>query len=328
MGGLKGRSLSWPTPELRLGARVVTHENEGAPLPPDWAGEPRFIIFFIPAPVPLALPQDWTFGFTRDEEVPWMQGAATSPVPWVQPRYIDPDKEKGGFVSIKAWRLPERLTLDTAQIGRALRAYRWMVDPDGRDRGDPLLESPEKPGVDSEATVFEAVTPLIPTHVEGEAGPCTCPGVGPGLASSQPRSRACGRSRSRPDARSQRSSRLRGSRQHASARLVRPPSAPPSGSERRLPAPAPPGDRRHARRTLRLPGIPPRNASIGGFGFKGAGLDSAPAYRMILGFAYLWDRFAAGHHPIRLYRATSADGEERTSVMYTDGKARRCCQSS
>ena len=97
-----------------------------------------------------------------------MQGAATSPVPWVQPRYIDPDKEKGGFVSIKAWRLPERLTLDTAQIGRALRAYRWMVDPDGRDRGDPLLESPEKPGVDSEATVFEAVTPLIPTHVEGE----------------------------------------------------------------------------------------------------------------------------------------------------------------
>ncbi len=146
----------------------MTHDDEVPPLPPNWAGEPRFIIFFIPTPVPLALPQDSTFAFARDEDVPWMQGVATSPVPGVEPRYVDPEGEKGGFVSIKVWRLSEKLTLDTAQIRRALRAYKWMVDPDGRDRGDPMPESPEEPGVDSETTVFEAVTPLIPTHVEGE----------------------------------------------------------------------------------------------------------------------------------------------------------------
>lgn len=97
-----------------------------------------------------------------------MQGVATSPVPGVEPRYVDPEGEKGGFVSLKVWRLAERLTPDTTQIGRALRAHKWMVDPDGRDRGDPVPESPDELGVDSETTVFEAVTPLIPAHVEGE----------------------------------------------------------------------------------------------------------------------------------------------------------------
>ena len=88
-----------------------------------------------------------------------MQGVATSPMPGVEPRYVDPEGEKGGFVSLKVWRLPERLTPDTTQIGRALRAYKWMVDPEGRDRGDPVPESPDELGVDSETTVFEAVTP-------------------------------------------------------------------------------------------------------------------------------------------------------------------------
>lgn len=150
------------------GVVAVTHDDEIPPLPPHWAGEPRLIIFFIPTPVPLALPQGSTFAFTRDEEVPWMQGVATSPAPGVEPRYVDPEGEKGGFVSLKVWRLPERLALDTTQVGRALRAYKWMVDPDGRDRGDPMPEPSEQPGFDSETTVFEAVTPLIPAHVKGE----------------------------------------------------------------------------------------------------------------------------------------------------------------
>ena len=44
---------------------------------------------------------------------------------------------------------------------------------------------------------------------------------------------------------------------HASRSLAPARSAPPSRAERRLLAPAPPGERRHARRTLRQPGIPP-----------------------------------------------------------------------
>ncbi len=100
--------------------------------------------------------------------MPWLQGVAIAPVPWVQPRYVDPEEERGGFVSIKVWRLAERMTLETSLIRRAFRAYRWMMDPDGEDRGDfspPLLQ---ELGVDSEATVFEVVTPLIPTIVKDE----------------------------------------------------------------------------------------------------------------------------------------------------------------
>ena len=46
------------------------------------------------------------------------------------------------------------------------------------------------------------------------------------------------------------------------------PRAALSDAERRLLAPAPPGERRRTRRTLRQPGIPPRQASIGGFGLS------------------------------------------------------------
>ena len=53
---------------------------------------------------------------------------------------------------------------------------------------------------------------------------------------------------------------------HAARTLAPTPSAPPSRAERRLGAPAPPGERRHARRTLRQPDTPRRQASIGGFG--------------------------------------------------------------
>ena len=55
---------------------------------------------------------------------------------------------------------------------------------------------------------------------------------------------------------------------HASRTLATAPSAPPSCAERRLLAPAPPGERRRTRRTLRQPGIPLPQASIGGSGLS------------------------------------------------------------
>ena len=75
--------------------------------------------------------------------------------------------------------------------------------------------------------------------------------------------------RSRPDARSQRrpGSEPRASTPaHASRTPAPVPSAPQSCAERRLLAPAPPGERRRTRRTLRQSGIPPPQASIGVFG--------------------------------------------------------------
>ena len=103
------------------------------------------------------------------------------------------------------------------------------------------------------------------------AGPCTSRSAGPGPGSGQPPWRGYGRFRSRPDARSQRrpGSEARASMPaHASRTLAPAPSAPPSRAERRLLAQAPPGTARHTRRTLRQPGIPPRQASIGGFGLN------------------------------------------------------------
>ena len=70
---------------------------------------------------------------------------------------------------------------------------------------------------------------------------------------------------------------------HASRTLAPAPSAPPSGPERRLLAPAPPGERRHARRTLRQPGSPPLQASIGGFELKQQPLLLRLAARDLLG---------------------------------------------
>ena len=78
------------------------------------------------------------------------------------------------------------------------------------------------------------------------AGPCTSPGAGPGPGSWQPRSRDYGRYRSRPDARSQRRPRseARASMpEHASRTRASATSAPPSGPERRLLAPARPRHR-------------------------------------------------------------------------------------
>ena len=86
---------------------------------------------------------------------------------------------------------------------------------------------------------------------------------------------------------------------HASRTLAPAPSAPPSGPERRLLAPAPPGERRHARRTLRQPGSPPPQASIGGFGLR---LERA--------------------QPARSFSASIAGAWPMTSVVYSARSSR------
>ena len=79
---------------------------------------------------------------------------------------------------------------------------------------------------------------------------------------------------------------------HASRTPAPVPSAPQSCAERRLLAPAPPGERRRTRRTLRQPGIPPPQASIGA-----SGVTHAPhAHR----------RQATGPHSMAAERAWSA----------------------
>ncbi len=52
----------------------------------------------------------------------------------------------------------------TADIVNAFRAYDWMRDPDGEDKGPPTTAPPPQSDAESEATVFEVVTPLLPSR--------------------------------------------------------------------------------------------------------------------------------------------------------------------
>lgn len=152
---------------------AVEHTDTGveAPaLPADWNGESRFVIFFIPAPQPLAFPDGSTFELERDEDVQWLDGVAqvpTGPVTqWVNPK-INPGKN---FVSFRVWRLPEDVVLDISDSNRAFEILNKVI---GRSRSpDATRKSVSEPhilplGVTSHATVFEAVTPLLPSYIDG-----------------------------------------------------------------------------------------------------------------------------------------------------------------
>ena len=139
-------------------------------LPADWDGEPRSIVFFIPAPQPLAFPDGSTFELERDEDVQWLEGVAqvpTSPVAqWVNPK-INSGKN---FVSFRVWRLPENVVLDVSDSNRAFEVLNKVI---GRSRSlDSTRKSMSDPrilplDVTSHATVFEAVTPLLPSYIDG-----------------------------------------------------------------------------------------------------------------------------------------------------------------
>lgn len=139
-------------------------------IPADWDGEPRFVVFFIPAPRPLAFPDGSTFELERDEDVEWLDGVAqvpTGPVSlWANPR-INPGKN---VVSFRVWRLPEDLVVDASDSKKAFEVFDRVA---GRSRSRDSARKPMSDprivslGVTSHATVFEAVTPLLPSYVDG-----------------------------------------------------------------------------------------------------------------------------------------------------------------
>lgn len=117
----------------------------------------------MPAPVPLALPHGSTFAFFRDEDVDWLRGATHIPMEGGEPMPADPEADGKCFVSLLALREAERLTYDTAPAKLAMRAAQRVL-------GFSLPPEPQPPAGlpdESYATVFEAVTPLLPVHVEG-----------------------------------------------------------------------------------------------------------------------------------------------------------------
>jgi hypothetical protein len=137
---------------------VPTADDEPKSAIPDgWSGEPLLVIFFITAPSPVALPHGATFNFERSETVDWLADAVRVATKDLPPLPIA-DRTKN-FVSIRIWRPKEELILDTGPLNHALKVARAVVPNVAGDELPPLTYDDEESG----STVFELVTPLIPS---------------------------------------------------------------------------------------------------------------------------------------------------------------------
>lgn len=134
------------------------------PIPDSWKGQPRFAVFFIPAPKSIALPHGSTFAFFRDEEVDWLRGLRLRPTPATPPLNGWAKEEADGknFVSLKVWRPTEKLQPEIEPLRRAMLVVQAVVPGVGKL---PEITPPPQSILGAEesfATVFEAVTPLLP----------------------------------------------------------------------------------------------------------------------------------------------------------------------
>jgi hypothetical protein len=124
-------------------------------IPDGWNGEPLLIIFFVPSPVPLALPHGTTFNFERSEIVDWLRGVPRLPAPGLPPI---PNTDANNFVSVKIWRPNEKLTMNTEPLNQALRVASAVTPGFPFESALPPLDLSD---LKSGSTVFELVTPLI-----------------------------------------------------------------------------------------------------------------------------------------------------------------------
>jgi len=125
------------------------------PIPADWAGEPRLVVFCIPSPVPLGLPHNKVYTFHRQEPVAWLSGAPMA----VRPGSPPVAEWEGGsnFVSVQIWRPRSSLRLPVEPMLNAMRVTNALLELPLDQRPEP----PDAPVFETGATVFEAVTPLL-----------------------------------------------------------------------------------------------------------------------------------------------------------------------
>jgi hypothetical protein len=141
------------------------------PIPDSWKGQPRFAVFFIPAVRSLPLPHGSTFTFFRGEEIDWLRGLEMRPTPQA-PLFSEGMGEYAAgknFVSLKVWRPTEKLQPDIQPLERAMLVAQVVVPGVGK----PIGSTPPPdltPSEGSFATVFEAVTPLLPVPTEAGLG--------------------------------------------------------------------------------------------------------------------------------------------------------------
>lgn len=150
--------------------------------------EPRLILFFFESPVPIMLPDQATWGFVLEDDVPWLRDVPRAPVSSVEP-LTDPDELGKAFVSFRFWQHKREAepTFPSSELMATVRSVlnnREDVRP-GRlgivglgdyteSESEPKssleaadIESDavgEKSGLEQDVTVIEAVTPLLPSE--------------------------------------------------------------------------------------------------------------------------------------------------------------------
>jgi hypothetical protein len=114
------------------------------------------------------LPHGSTFTFFRDEEVDWLRGLDSRPTPHA-PMFSEGVGEHAAgknFVSLRVWRPIEKLQPDIEPLRRAMLVVQVVVPGVGKL---PEITPPPQSVLGAEesfATVFEAVTPLLPVPTE------------------------------------------------------------------------------------------------------------------------------------------------------------------
>ena len=134
----------------------MTSGDAKPPIPEGWAGEPLFILFFIPAPEALAIPHGSTLGIVRDETVDWLKGVPVAPLPGYTPY---PSLDGENMVSVRIWRAEEEVKLDLNPLNMAREAIQITT---GAEITESVLSSLSIEGP-SYATVLEVVTAFLPS---------------------------------------------------------------------------------------------------------------------------------------------------------------------
>lgn len=138
-------------------------EDEPLPLPENWTGEPRFIVFIIPCLQSIPLLHLMTIRIEREEFVPWLVGTTHIPT---DDETFDPDtlpiSDGTNYVSLRIWRPAEKAVHDFRSMENAMKVANQILD-----RPAPQEPHPDPKTYDSGATVFEAVTPLLPVFTDG-----------------------------------------------------------------------------------------------------------------------------------------------------------------
>ncbi len=124
-------------------------EEQRLPILAGWPKEPLLVVFFIPLPRSLAIPDGSMFMFRRRGVLPWPRYY------WPQTNATLPGKN---YVVLKVHRVTEELTPNVKPLDQALRVALSVT------HSDPGVMHPaDMPPYQSKATVIEAATPLVPT---------------------------------------------------------------------------------------------------------------------------------------------------------------------